>query len=141
MFSIHTKEWERRWHIELDQVRRTKHLFTIISPLFSNSYMLSNNSNILLYLNSLNLCIKNLYMFWNIRNLISWRDAGNKRSSCSDDSKYCAFISGQLEQQFKMQRLFWIFDTVIGDGQLYDDAASQALKCMCGLFRKIWFLY
>ena len=64
-------------------------------------------------------------MFWNICNLILWRDAGKKLSSCSDDSKFGAFIFGQSEQQFKINPHFTIFDTVSGEGQWYDDASSQ----------------
>ena len=42
------------------------------------------------------------------------KEAGKKRSSCSDDSKYGAFILGKSEQQFKIQSNFVIFYPVIG---------------------------
>ena len=57
-------------------------------------------------------------------------EAGHKRSSFSDDYKYEALILGQLEQQFKIQSHFGIFDPLFGEGQWYDDSASHALKCM-----------
>ena len=34
-----------------------------------------------------------------------------------------------------------MFDTVIEQEQCYDDAASQALKCICGFFGNILLLY
>ena len=93
------------------------------------------------YSNGLNLCTEHLDMFWSIWNLILWREAGNKRSSCSDYSKHGAFIIGQSEQQFKIQSHFGIFDTIIGDGKWYGKAESQALKSICRLFENIWLLY
>ena len=39
------------------------------------SYIVSHNSHVLLYLNGINSCIKHLYMFWNIWNIILWRGA------------------------------------------------------------------
>ena len=39
------------------------------------------------------------------------------------------------------KRHFVIFDKVIGEEQLYDDAASQALKFICKSFGNICFLY
>ena len=103
--------------------------------------MLPHNSHVFLYLNGLNLCIEHLDMFWNIWNLILWREVIKKRWSYSDDSKYGAFILGKSEQQFKIQSHFGIFDPVIGEGQWYDDAASHAIKFICELFGNIWFLY
>ena len=73
--------------------------------------------------------------------IIVCMEAGNKRWSCSDDSKYGAFILGQSEQRFKIQSYFGIFDPVIAETQWYDDAAFQALKCICELFGDILFLY
>ena len=78
-------------------------------------------------------------MFWNMWNLILWREAGKKQWSCSGGSKYGAFFPRQSEQQFKIQFRFRIFDTVIGEGKWYDEAASQALKCICEWFGNIWF--
>ena len=40
-----------------------------------------------------------------------------------------------------MQSHFGIFGPVIGEGQWYDDSASQAIKYMCELFGNIWLLY
>ena len=76
--------------------------------------MLSHNSHVFLYFNGLKQCIENFDIFWNIRNLILWREAGKKTSSCSDDSKYGSFILGQSEQQFKIHLCFGTFDPVIG---------------------------
>ena len=90
--------------------------------LMNNKYMLSHKSNVLLYLNDINTCIKHLDMFWNIWNFILWIEAGKKRSRCSYDSKYGALIPGKSGQQFKIQYHFGIFDTVIGEGQWYDDS-------------------
>ena len=45
-------------------------------------------------------------------------EAGNKQSSCSGDSKHGAFVSGKLEQQFKIHSLFGIFDTLIGEMEI-----------------------
>ena len=64
-----------------------------------------------------------------------------KWSSFCDGSKYKAFILGQSEQQFKIQSHFRIFDTVIGEGQWYNEAAIQALKYICKLFENIWLFY
>ena len=47
----------------------SKKFFTIISPLFYLSCMLSHNSLVILCLNGLNPCIKHLDMFWNKWNL------------------------------------------------------------------------
>ena len=69
------------------------------------------------------------------------RESGNKWSSCSDYSKYGAFIIGKSEQQFKIRSHFVIFDRLIGEGQWYDDAASNALKFICELFENISFFY
>ena len=49
----------------------------------------------------------------------------------SDDYKNGAFVIGQSEQKFKIQSHSVIFDPVIGEGKLYDYAASHALKCIC----------
>ena len=73
-----------------------------------------------------------------IWDLILWREAGNKQSICSDDYEYGAFILGKSEQQLKIQSHFGIFDPVIGEVHWSDDAASQALKCICELFGNIW---
>ena len=80
-------------------------------------------------------------MFWNIWNLVLWREAWKKLSSCSDCSKYGPFILGQSEQKFKIQSHFGIFDPVIGAGQWYDDTSSHALQFTCSLFGNFWFLY
>ena len=64
-------------------------------------------------------------------------EAGNKRSSCSDDSKYGALILGKSEQRFKIQSHFLIFDPIIGEVQLCDYAESHHLKYICELFVKI----
>ena len=109
---------------------RTKQFFTIILPFLSLSGMISHNPHILLCLNCLNPCIRHLDVFWNVWNLILWRESGKKLSSCSDYYKNWSFIIGQSEQQFKIQFHFGIFDPVIGEEQLYDAAASQALKCI-----------
>ena len=95
---------------------RTKYFFTVILSLLSLYCMLSHNSKMFLYLNGLNPCIKILDMFWNIGNFILWSEEGNKRSSCSDYSKYGSFILGQSEKQFKIQSHFRIFDLLIGEG-------------------------
>ena len=79
--------------------------------------MLSHNSHVLLYLNGIDPCIEYLDMFWNIWNLVLWREAVKKRSSFSDNYKYGAFILGQSEEKFKKQSHFEIFDTVIVKGQ------------------------
>ena len=105
------------------------------------SCMSSHNSHIFLYLNGINMCIQHLYMFWNIRNLVLWRELENIWSSCFDDSKYGEFIPRQSEQQFKIQSYSGIFNHIIDEGQWYDDTASQALKCMRELSGNIWFLY
>ena len=94
-----------------------------------------------LYLNGLNTFIGNLFTFWNIWYLVFWREVGKKRSNCSDDSKYRAFILRKCEQQFKIQSNFRIFYTIFGEAYWYDDAAPQALKCICELFGNTWFLY
>ena len=80
-------------------------------------------------------------MFLNLWDLILWRKSGKKQSSCSDDYKYVSLILVQSEQQFKIQSHFGIFDPVIGEGQLYDDAESYVLKSICELFGNISFLY
>ena len=80
-------------------------------------------------------------MFLNKWNLILWREAWKKRWSCSDDSKYGAFILGKSEQQFKIQDHFGIFYPIIGEVQWYDDVSSQDIKCIYELFGNIWFLY
>ena len=36
---------------------------------------------------------------------------------------------------------FWSFRPEIGEGKFYDDAASQALICMCELFENMVLLY
>ena len=95
---------------------KNKKSFTIIIPLLYFSSMLSYNSHVLFYFNGLNPCIKHLYMFLNIWNLFLLREAGNRRSCCSDDNKYGEFIVGQPEQQFKIQSNFGIFDPAIGEG-------------------------
>ena len=46
-------------------------------------------------------------------------------------------MDGQSEKQFKIQSHLGIFDPVIGEGQWYDDASSQALKCICEWFGNI----
>ena len=86
--------------------------------------------------------VLNLFdIFLNIWNLILWRGSGKKRSSFYGYSKYGAFILEQSEQQFKIQYHFGISDTVIGEGQWYDDASSHSLKFICGLFRNVSFFY
>ena len=80
-------------------------------------------------------------MFWIIWYLILWREAGKKRSSFSDDSKYGALILGKSEKQFKIQSHFGIFDPVTGEGQWYDDSSSHDLKCLCEYFGNISFFY
>ena len=70
-----------------------------------------------------------------------WREAENKWSSCSDDSKYRALILGRLEQQFKIKSCFWIFVPVIGEVKCYDDESSHAIKFIYELFGNISFLY
>ena len=76
--------------------------------------MLSHNSHVLLNLNGLKLYIGGFDIFWYIWNLILWRESGKKQLSCSDYSKYGAFILGQSEQQFKIKSHFVIFDTLLG---------------------------
>ena len=105
------------------------------------SIILSNNSHVFLYINGLKPCIEHFDIFWNIWNLVLWREAGKKRRSCSDDSKFGAFILGQSEQQFKIDSHFGISDPVVGEGQFYYDASSHALKFICELFGNIWFFY
>ena len=73
--------------------------------------------------------------------MILWREAGNKLSSCSDDSKYGSSILVQSEQQLNIQYHFGIFWPLIGEGWWYDDAASHSIKCICELFGNISFLY
>ena len=51
-----------------------------------------------------------------------------------DYYKYGAFLSGSLEQQFKMQSHFGIFDSVIGEGQWHDDTELEYLIWMCEFF-------
>ena len=68
-------------------------------------------------------------------------EAVNKLSSCSDGSKSVTFVPVKSEQQFKIKSHFGIFYHSIGEGQLYDDASSQALKFICGLFGNILFFY
>ena len=80
-------------------------------------------------------------MFLNVYNFILGRDPGNKQFSLSDDSKSCAFVAGNSEQQFKIQYHFENFDPEKGEKQLYDNAAPQDIRCMCELFGKICFLY
>ena len=94
----------------------------------------------MLYLNGLKPWIENLDIFWNIWNLILWREAGKKKLSCSDDSKYGALILWKPEQQFKIQSHFGIFYPVIGEVKWYDYAVSHAYKCICELFGNIWSL-
>ena len=120
--------------ISISSSWRTEHFFTVIHPLLYLSRMLSHNSCVLLHLTGLNLSIKYLDMFWNKWILILWTEAGNKWSSCSDDSKYGAFILGQPEQQFKIKSHFGIFDPVTVKGQWYGDAASHAFMCICEIF-------
>ena len=95
---------------------RTKYFFVIDLHLLSLSSMISHNSDVFLYLNSLKPCIENVDIFWYIWNLVLWREAVKKRSSFSDDSKYGAFILLQSKQQFKIQSHFVIFNPVIGEG-------------------------
>ena len=45
-------------------------------------------------------------MVQNIQNLILWGEAGKKRSLCSNDSKYGAFILGKPEQRLKIKSHF-----------------------------------
>ena len=66
--------------------------------------------------------------------------SGKKQSSCSSDSEYGAFIIGKSEQQFKIQSNFGIFDQLFRERQLYKDAESLALKCICELLGNILFL-
>ena len=80
-------------------------------------------------------------MFWNIWNLVLWRKAEKKISSCSDDYKYGEFSLGKSEQKLKTQSHFEIFDPVIGEGQWYDDAESHDLKFRCELIGNMSLLY
>ena len=89
----------------------------------------------------LNPCIEHIYMFWNIRNLILWREAVKKRWIFSGNYKYGELILGQSEKKYKIQSHFGIFGPVIVEGQLYDDAASHAIKFICELFGNIRFFY
>ena len=117
-----------KWNTSITSSWRTKHYFTIILTLLSVSCILSHNSHLFLYLNGINLCKEHLDMFWNIWNLILWREAWKKQWSCSGDSKYGAFIFGQSEQQFKIRDPFVVLYLVIGWVQWYDDEASHDLK-------------
>ena len=139
-FSI-VRIWILLWNTSITSLCITKHFFVIIFPLFYLSCIVSHNSHMFLYLNGIDPCIKHLYLFWNIRNSIFWREAGNKISRCTDDSKSGSFIPIQSEQRFKIQSHFKILDPVIVEGRLYDEESSQDLRCMCGLFGNIWFLY
>ena len=103
--------------------------------------MLSHSSHAFSCLNDLKPCIEHFYIFRNIWNLILWKEAGKKRSSCSGGSKYVAFVLGQSEQQFKIQSHFGIFDAIVGEVKWYDDSESHALKCICELFGNISFFY
>ena len=76
----------------------------------------------LLYLNDINPWIENLDIFWNIWNMILWREPGNKRSSCFDYSKSGAFIPGHSAQQFKINPNFGNFDPAIEEVIWYDDS-------------------
>ena len=67
-----------------------------------------------------------------------WSKTGKKLSSWYDNSKHRALIIGKSEKQFKIQSHFGIFDPIIGEGQWYEDAASQALKCVYRLYQNIW---
>ena len=107
----------------------------------SLSCMLSCNSQMFLYLDGLNSCIEHLDIFCNIWNLILWKEAVNKQSSCYDGYEYGEFILGKLEQKLKIQSYFLVFDTVIGVVHWYDDTESKAPKCICELFGNIWLLY
>ena len=80
-------------------------------------------------------------MFWNIWNLILWREAINKWSSCSDDSKHGASILGKSEQKFKIQSYFGIIYPIIGEAQWYDDTSSQDIDCVYEIYIDISFLY
>ena len=87
------------------------------------------------------ICVSKIDIFWYVWNLIIWREAGNKRSSCSDGYKYVSFVLGELEQQLKMQSHLGIFDPVIGEGQSYDDAVSNTLKYIWWWFGNFRLLY
>ena len=76
-------------------------------------------------------------MFWNIWNLFIWREAGNKLSSCSHDSKYGVFVIGQSEQKFNIHYHFGVFYSFIEEVQWYNDSASHAIKCICEIFGNI----
>ena len=67
----------------------------------------------------------------NIWNFVLWRWPGNKRLICFDDSKYDALVPGHSEKRFNTNSHFRFYDPATGNGQWYDDAASQALRCMC----------
>ena len=71
------------------------------------SSMLLHNSHVFLYLIDTNPCIRHLYIFWNIWNLILWREIGKKRSSCSYGSKYGALIFGKIRTTIKNAVPFW----------------------------------
>ena len=109
--------------------------------IFVLCFIVSHNSHMFLYLNGTNPCIEHLDMFWNLWNLILWRESGKKIPSCSDDSKSGALIPGQSEQHFKIQYHFIIFDPINGEVKGYNDASSQALQFMYTLFENIWFFY
>ena len=119
---------------------KKKHFFVIIFPLFYLSCVVSHNSHVLLYLNSLNPRIKHLDMFWNIWNLIFGGKQKihnqvvlmvlNKVHSSQDNKNN---ISNTVT--------FWNILSRNFIGKWYDDAVSQALKCMCELFVDVWFLY
>ena len=101
MAVLYCGNLKNSWKTSITSSWREKYSFAIIIPLLSLSYILSQNSHVLLYFNGLNPCIEHLDMFWNIWNLILWKETGNKWSSCYDYSKYEAFILGQSEQQLK----------------------------------------
>ena len=100
-------EWKKITKDRYNFLMKNKHIFAIILPFLSFSSMSSHNSQVLLYLNGLNPCIKILDMFWNIGNFILWSEEGNKRSSCSDYSKYGSFILGKLEKKIRKKVPFW----------------------------------
>ena len=64
-------------------------------------------------------------------NLILLDEPGKQCWIFLDDSKSFPFISLLLEQQLNNQSRFIIIDTIVGERQRYDDAASETLIWMC----------
>ena len=70
-----------------------------------------------LYLNGINPLIEHFYVFLCTWNFILCRELRNKPSSCLDDSKAGAFITGKSAQHFKIRTHFGSFDPEIGEEQ------------------------